>query len=222
MNLEELRHNLIVSCQALDDEPLHGSTIMARMALAAKEGGAKGIRANTIEDINAIKNVVDLPVIGIIKIAYSDSPIYITPTIKEVNELLTTSAEIIALDATDRHRPNDEQAKPMIDLIHDNGRLAMADISNFEEGIKAEKDGFDLVSTTLSGYTEYTPEINYPDFDLVENLSSHLKIPVIMEGHTTSPLDVRKAFDLGAFSAVVGGAITRPQQITRFFVDNIK
>ena len=58
---DKIKGGLIVSCQALETEPLYSSKIMARMAFAAKEGGAVGIRANTTEDIIAIKKEVDLP-----------------------------------------------------------------------------------------------------------------------------------------------------------------
>ena len=103
--LKEIRHRLVVSCQALPDEPLHSSFIMSRMALAAKQGGAAGIRAQGKDDILEIKRVVDLPVIGIVKRNYPDSEIYITPTRKEIEELLETGCNMIALDATGRKRP---------------------------------------------------------------------------------------------------------------------
>ena len=156
MDLAQLKGNLIVSCQALETEPLHSSFIMSKMALAAKEGGAKGIRANSVADINAIKEEVDLPVIGIIKRDYPDSPVYITATKQEVTELLTTEAEIIALDGTKQVRPHHEQLADLVELIHEGGRLAMADVSTLEEAITAEKLGFDIVSTTLAGYTPYS------------------------------------------------------------------
>ena len=151
--LNQIKGKLIVSCQALPDEPLHSSFIMGRMALAAKQGGASGIRAQSVEDIKEIMTVVDLPVIGIIKRNYDDSEIYITPTQKEVKELLETKCQMIAIDATNRKRPNDENMKDLLDLIHQGGRLAMADISTYEEAVNAEKLGFDVISTTLCGYT---------------------------------------------------------------------
>ncbi|MCI2169970.1 N-acetylmannosamine-6-phosphate 2-epimerase [Schleiferilactobacillus perolens] len=218
MDIEKLKHQLIVSCQALPDEPLHSAYIMSRMALAAKQGGAAGIRANGVEDIQAIQKTVDLPVIGIIKRDYEDSDIYITATIKEVKELLDrTTAEIIATDATRRVRPYREDVGELLNMIHGAGRLAMADISNLDEGIAASRLGFDIISTTMSGYTPYTPPIDQPDFDLVKELSKRVSTPVIMEGHTTEPGQVVQAFQLGAFAVVVGGAITRPQQITARF-----
>lgn len=223
MKLNELKNQLIVSCQALPNEPLHGPEIMQRVAIAAMQGGAGGIRANTVADINAIKAAVDLPVIGIIKQDYPDSPVYITPTMTEVQALVTqTTAEIIAIDATQRAKPQQTETQKMATYVHEHGRLAMADISTIEEGLMAAQLGFDLVSTTMSGYTDYTESIDHPDFELVRALTEGLSIPVIMEGHTTNPQQVKRAFRDGAFAVVVGGAITRPQQITRFYVDNMK
>ena len=220
--LKKIKGKLIVSCQALEDEPLHSSFIMGRMAKAAKEGGAIGIRAQGVSDINEIKKVTGLPVIGIIKRNYEDSEIYITPSIKEVEELLETECEMIALDATNRIRPNGESLKDLVDYIHKNNRLAMADISTFEEGVQAEKLGFDCISTTLSGYTSYSTQSKGADFDLLEKLVKTVNIPVICEGKINTPEDLKKAFELGAYSAVVGGAITRPQQITRRFTEVLK
>ena len=220
--LDGVKGNLIVSCQALADEPLHSSFIMGRMAIAAKEGGAVAIRAQGVSDINEIKEVTKLPIIGIIKRNYDDSEIYITPTMKEVDELLGTGCEMIALDATKRKRPNNENIKDLVDAIHEKGKLAMADVSTFEEGIEAEKIGFDCISTTLSGYTPYSTQSNSVDFELLEELVKTVKIPVICEGRINTPEELKKAFDLGAYSAVVGGAITRPQQITKRFTDILK
>lgn len=220
--LDGVKGNLIVSCQALADEPLHSSFIMGRMAIAAKEGGAVAIRAQGVSDINEIKEVTKLPIIGIIKRNYDDSEIYITPTMKEVDELLGTGCEMIALDATKRKRPNNENIKDLVDAIHEKGKLAMADVSTFEEGIEAEKIGFDCISTTLSGYTPYSKQSNSVDFELLEELAKTVKIPVICEGRINTPEELKKAFDLGAYSAVVGGAITRPQQITKRFTDILK
>ena len=218
MELEKLRGKVIVSCQALEHEPLHSSFIMGKMALAAKEGGAAGIRANSVADIGAIKQEVELPVIGIIKRDYPDSAVYITPTMQEVEELLTTSAEIIALDATKQERPNHEQLPDLLARIHQAGRLAMADISTLEEAIAADKMGFDLISTTLAGYTAYSRKTDTPDFELLQEIIQQVKTPVIMEGHTDRPEQVTQALELGSFAVVVGSIITRPQIITQKYV----
>lgn len=219
MVLDKLKGKLIVSCQALEDEPLHSSFIMGRMALAAKEGGASAIRAQSYDDIVEIKKNVDLPIIGIVKRNYSDSEVYITPTKKEVEELLNSKCEIIALDATDRKRPNDEKIEDLVKLIHDNGVLAMADCSTVEECIQAEKIGFDIISTTLFGYTDYSRNFDGPDFESIEKILEFTQTPLIAEGKINTPEDLRKVYECGVFSAVVGSAITRPQLITKKFVD---
>ena len=219
--LEQFKGKLIISCQALPDEPLHSPFIMGRMALAAKQAGAVGIRAQGVEDIKEVKKVTGLPVIGLIKRNYDDSEIYITATKKEVEELLESGCEIIALDATLRKRPNDEKLEDLVKLIKDNGKIALADISNDEEGIFAQKIGFDCVSTTLSGYTKYSTQGDGPDLELIKRLSKDLKIPVIGEGKINTPEELRQAFECGAYSCVVGGAITRPQLITKKFVKSI-
>lgn len=220
--LDKVKGRLIVSCQALENEPLHSSFIMSRMARAAQEGGAVGIRAQGVDDIIEIKKVTGLPVIGIIKRNYEDSDIYITPTKKEVDELLTTGCEMIALDATNRVRPNNEDLKEIINYIKENNVLVMADISNYDEAVKAQEYGVDCVSTTLSGYTLYTETLDGPDFVLMERLVKDLKIPVIAEGKVNTPQDLKKVFELGVHSSVVGSAITRPQLITEKFVKAIE
>ena len=216
--LQQIKGKLVVSCQALPHEPLHSSYIMSRMAVAAMQGGAAGIRAQSVSDINAIAEVCHLPIIGIVKRNYDDSEIYITPTMKEIEELLTTRAEIIAMDATCRKRPGGILTKELIDRVHEAGRLAMADCSTFEECLAAQEMGFDIVSTTMSGYTEYSAHLDGPDFELIRKCAAQLAVPVIAEGKIHYPEDLKKAFECGAFSAVVGGAITRPQEITARFV----
>ncbi|MBY2476565.1 N-acetylmannosamine-6-phosphate 2-epimerase [Clostridioides difficile] len=220
--LDKVKGKLIVSCQALENEPLHSPFIMGRMAKAAMEGGAVGIRAQGVDDIIEIKKVTGLPVIGIIKRNYEDSDIYITPTKKEVDELLTTGCEMIALDATNRVRPNNEDLKEIIKYIKENGVLVMADISNYDEAVKAQEYGVDCVSTTLSGYTPYTKVLEGPDFALMERLVKDLEIPLIAEGKVNTPQDLKKVFELGVYSSVVGSAITRPQLITEKFVKAIE
>lgn len=220
--LERVKGKLIVSCQALEDEPLHSSFIMGRMARAAKEGGAVAIRAQGVKDIIEIKEITGLPIIGIIKKCYSDSDIYITPTKEEVDKLLETKCEMIALDATKRTRPNGENLKDLIDYIKSKGILVMADISTYEEAIKAEELGADCISTTLSGYTDYSTQGDGPDLELISKLSKDLKIPVIGEGKINTPEDLKEAFRYGAYSCVVGSAITRPQLITKKFVNIIE
>ena len=220
--LEKIKDELVISCQALPGEPLHSSFIMGRMALAAEEAGAKGIRAQGVEDIIEIKKVVDLPVIGIIKRDYDDSEIYITATKKEVEELLETGCEMIALDATDRPRPHGEETIDLVRLIQSKGILTMADISTLDEAILAERMGFDCVSTTLAGYTDYSVLVDGPNYDLITDILENTEIPVIAEGKIHTPKQLRKVMDLGVYSAVVGGAITRPQEIAARFLKKMK
>ena len=219
--LEIIKGKLIVSCQALPDEPLHSSFIMGRMAKAAKEGGAVAIRAQGVEDIIEIKKVTELPVIGIIKREYSDSEIYITPTKKEVEELSKTKCEMIALDATNRVRPNNESLEEIIKFIHELGILVMADISTYEEAVNAQKLGSDSISTPLCGYTSYSENYDGPNLELIEKLTKELDIPIIAEGKINTPQDLKAVYEKGAFSAVVGSAITRPQLITKKFTESI-
>lgn len=220
--LEKIKGKLIVSCQALPGEPLHGSEIMGKMALAAMQAGAVAIRAQGIEDINEIKRITGLPVIGIIKRNYNDSDVFITATKYEVVELLETNCEMIALDATIRQRPKKEKIEELLELIHQAGRLAMADCSTLEEAIIAEKMGFDCVSSTLAGYTPYSKKINGPDIELLKSMVEMISIPVIAEGKIHYPCQLKEVFNVGVHSAVVGGAITRPFEIAQRFIKVIQ
>lgn len=219
--LDKIKGGLIVSCQALASEPLYDSYIMSKMALAAKLGGAVGIRANTVVDIKAIKEKVDLPLIGIIKQEYDDSDVYITPTMKEVDALVETGCEIIAIDATNRLRPNGETLEAFFTKARKKypNQLFMADTSCFDEGKKAEELGFNLIGTTMAGYTPYTKGTPLPDFNLMQRYVSELHTPVIAEGGIWVPEQLKKAIDIGVHSAVVGTAITRPRDITKHFAE---
>lgn len=220
--LQKLRHGLIVSCQALPGEPLHGAEIMARMAAAAEEGGAVGIRANGSADIRAIKSAVSLPVIGIIKRDYPGSEVYITPTLKEIDELLEAGADMIAFDATRQKRPEDSTLEQIVAFLHRSGTASMADISILEEALHAEALGVSCVSTTLSGYTPYSLQQEGPNFELLQSAVDCLSIPVIAEGRMNEPAQVQQALELGAYAVVVGSAITRPQLITGRFMAAIR
>lgn len=224
--LETIKKGLVASCQALPDEPLHSSFIMAKMALVAKMGGAVGIRANSKEDIIAIKQEIDLPVIGILKRDYPDSEVFITATKKELAELLESGCEMIALDATLRTRPNGETLEELVSYIRTNGREVqlMADISSVEDAKNAEQLGFDCVSTTLFGYTNETKgcKLYDSDFKFLKDILQTVSIPVIAEGNIITPEMAKQVLDLGAHSVVVGGAISRPQQITARFTDMIR
>ncbi|WP_148411747.1 N-acetylmannosamine-6-phosphate 2-epimerase [Murimonas intestini] len=222
--IEQIRGGLIVSCQALEEEPLYSSFIMSRMAYAAMLGGASGIRANTVEDITEIKKLVDLPVIGIIKKVYEDSDVYITPTIEEVDALVECGCEIIAADCTDRKRTQGKTVDEFFGEVRQKypGQLFMADCSTIEEGMHAAEIGFDFIGTTMSGYTPYTCGVQLPNFHMMETLARECRKPVIAEGGIWCPEDLKKALDTGALAAVVGTAITRPMDITKRYVEAIK
>ena len=220
--LDQIKGKLMISCQALPGEPLHSPMIMGRMAIAAKNAGAAGIRAQGVADIIEIKQVTGLPVIGIIKRNYPDSEVFITATKKEVQELLATDCEMIALDATIRPRPNGELLQDLLDQIHAANRLAMADCSTVEEAKIAEEMGFDCVSTTLAGYTSYSTQTSGPDVELVKQLVKDCQIPVIAEGKIHTPEQLKEIMNLGVYSAVVGGAITRPQEIAQRFIAKLE
>lgn len=213
-----------MSCQALSTEPLCDPYIMSMMAYAAKEGGAVGIRANTKVDIEAIKKKVDLPIIGIIKKDYEGSDVYITPTEKEVEELVRTGVDIIAVDATKRMRPGNITFEEFFKNIRSKypNQLFMADTSCFEEGKKALELGCDLLGTTMCGYTEYTKGHSLPALDLIERYSKELRARVVAEGGIWVPEQLEAAYKSGAYTAVVGTAITRPRDITRRFVNALK
>ena len=221
---EKIRGGLIVSCQALPEEPLYSSFIMSRMAYAAKLGGAVGIRANTPEDIIKIKETVDLPVIGLLKKVYGDSEVYITPTEREVDALMEAKPEIIAIDATNRQRPGKESLRDFFTKIRRKypEMLFMADCSCFEDGILAEELGFNLVGTTMCGYTKATAGTTLPNFSLMKQFAEKLNIPVIAEGGIWSPEQLKQAIDCGVHAAVVGTAITRPMEITKRYVQALK
>ena len=192
--IAQLRGGLIVSCQALAGEPLHGP-----------------------EDIRAIRAAVPLPLIGLYK--DGTAGVYITPTLEHARAVAIAGADIVALDGTQRPRPNGETLESIVSAIHaELGNLVLADVSTREEGVAAQAAGADLVSTTLSGYTPYSPQLDGPDLALVQALARELSVPVIAEGRIRTPAEARAALEAGAFAVVVGGAITRPQWITAQFV----
>lgn len=221
--IENLKGRLIVSCQALPHEPLHSSFIMGRMALAAKQGGAAGIRANTKEDIKEIQAQVDLPIIGIVKRDYEGSKVYITPTMKEIDELMEVKPEIIAMDATISTRPNQKSLKSFFEEVKAKypEQLFMADCSTVEEALYADELGFDFIGTTMVGYTEQSKgdRIEENDFEILREIISKVKHKVIAEGNINTPEKAKRVIELGAFSVVVGSIITRPQLITKNFAD---
>lgn len=223
---EKWKGGLIVSCQALPEEPLHSSYIMGKMAVAAREGGAVGIRANTKEDILEIRRNVDLPVIGIVKANYGGCEVYITPTMAEVDQLVEASAQVIAMDATGRPRPGGLTLDDFYHMVRGKhpGQLLMADCSTVEDAVHADQLGFDFIGTTLVGYTRQSSHlrIEAEDFRVMKDILAQVHHPVIAEGNINTPDKAKRVLELGAFCIVVGSAITRPQVITRTFVQAIR
>jgi len=217
--LERLRGRLIVSCQAYPGEPLRDPDAMRRMALAVIEGGAAGIRAQGIADLEAIRAATDLPLIGLWKDGASG--VFITPTVAHAVAVARTGADIVALDATGRPRPDGRPLAESIDAVHRAGRLVMADVATEEEGLRAAALGADVVGTTLSGYTADAPRRPGPDLELVERLSRSLDVPVVAEGRIHTPEQARAAMAAGAFAVVVGTAITHPTTITGWFAQAV-
>ncbi|MDQ3132724.1 MAG: N-acetylmannosamine-6-phosphate 2-epimerase [Acidobacteriota bacterium] len=218
--IESWRGGLIVSCQASDNSPLNKPEIIAAFAETAELGGAVGVRIDAPENIRAVSERVNVPILGIYKIVFDSSDVYITPTFAAAKQIVEAGANIIALDATRRTRPDGETLETIVARVRaELNKPVMADISSFDEGLyAAETLGVDVISTTLSGYTAETKHLIEPDFRLVERLAEKLSLPIVCEGRLRSTDDVRRAFDCGAFAVVVGGAITGIDSLVQRFV----
>ncbi|GIU15220.1 N-acetylmannosamine-6-phosphate 2-epimerase [Shewanella sp. MBTL60-007] len=217
--LSHLKHSLITSCQPVDKGPMDKVEHVVAMALAAVDGGAKGLRIEGIENVRAVAQTTSTPIVAIIKRDLDDSPIRITPFIKDIEALAQAGASIIAFDATNRHRPT-----PMLDLleaIHANDCIAMADCADYETGVLLAKHGCTFIGSTMSGYLDLHNTPNQPDYDLVKKWAEQ-GLNVIAEGRYNSPERAAKAIELGAFSVTVGSAITRVEHITQWFVERIE
>lgn len=225
MILEDLKGKIIVSSQAMPNEPFYEENCMMAMMQSVVNGGAAGLRVAGKRDvINA--TTFGIPVIGLTKPNKLPenwrSIVYITSGVKEVKELIEAGADIIAFDGTSRPRPDGSNVEQLIQLIHFAGRLAMADISTVEEGVNCAKLGADIISTTLAGYTDESGDAGEnPDFELLEKLVNTIEKPVFLEGRVWAPEEAKKAFELGAYSVVIGSAITRPHLITKRFTEGI-
>ena len=224
--LSKLNGEIIVSIQAMPDEPLYGEDCILALAKSVIElGGASVVRLAGKRDIKNIKN--EFPsaiVIGITKpekipLNYKEL-VYITPTIEDCKKVIEAGADIVALDGTMRVRPNGEKLEDLVKYIKSKNKLAMADIATFEEAKNACNLGFDIVSTTLSGYTKETEnKPNEPDFELVKQIKKELNVFTILEGKIWEKNDITQAFKSGADAVVVGSAITRPQLIYKRFLE---
>ena len=220
--LDAIHGKMIISCQAVEGEPLYveEKSIMYLMARAAKQAGTPAIRTSSIRDVVAIKEETGLPVIGLVKIQYPGYEAYITPTMKEVDDLVAAGSDVVALDCTLRKRGDGTTINEFIAQIKEKypDIILMADISNYEQGINAWKCGVDIVGTTMSGYTAYTSKKDEP----MERLAKDTDIPVIGEGKIHYPDQAVKALQTGAWAIVVGGAITRPLEIAQRFQNAIE
>jgi N-acylglucosamine-6-phosphate 2-epimerase len=219
MQIPKLDRGLVVSCQSFPGEPLYGSHYMAAMAKAAEIGGAVGIRANSPEQISEIRQEVQLPIIGLWKREFPGFDVYITPRVEDAQAVFEAGANVVAIDATHRPRPDGLTLEQTIRMLRDLEIPVMADISTYEEGIAAEAYGANLISTTLSGYTPYSPQQKDPDLRLLARLAGSVSVPVVAEGRISTPQQASQALELGATFVVVGGAITRPHLIVRGFTD---
>ncbi len=223
---EQMKGKVIVSCQAVPGEPLYveEKSIMYLMARAAKQAGTPVIRTSSIRDVTAIKEETGLPVIGLIKVQYDGFESYITPTMKEVDALVEAGSDVIALDCTNQKRGDGKSISEFITEVRRKypDEILMADISTYEEGVNAWKLGVDIVGTTMSGYTPYSPKLDGPDYELVKKLSSTVDIPVIGEGRVHSPEQAVEMLNAGAYAVVVGGAITRPLEIAQRFMKAVE
>lgn len=223
--LDAIHGKMIVSCQAIPGEPLYmeDDSVMYLMARAAKRAGTPAIRTSSIRDVAAIKKETGLPVIGLVKINYPGYDSYITPTMKEVDDLVAVGSDVVALDCTLRKRGDGTTINEFIAQIKEKypDIILMADISNYEEGVNAWKCGVDIVGTTMSGYTDYTSKKDEPDYELMRRLTADMDIPVIGEGKIHYPEQAVKALQTGVWAIVVGGAITRPMEIAQRFIKAI-
>lgn len=221
----QLKNKVIVSVQAAPDEPLYKEDCMIAMMQSVVNGGAAALRVAGARDTANAKKMFDVPVIGLTKPDKLpdnwQEVVYITPSVEDVNKLISAGADVIAFDGTSRERDK-STLEELISAVKSANKLAMADISTYEEGLNCEKLGVDILSTTLSGYTSYTlSDSEEPDFELLEKLVKNTNLPVFLEGRIWEPAQVKKAFELGAHSVVIGSAITRPQLITKRFTNYI-
>lgn len=214
----KIKYGLIASCQPVDDGPMDKPEIVAAMAKASEIGGAVGLRIEGVDNLKAVRPVVNLPIIGIVKRDLPDSPIRITPFLQDIEDLAQAGADIIAVDGTNRPRPVDVESA--VKKIHEMGCLAMADCSNLAEGLYCQSLGFDIVGSTMSGYTVgEVPE--EPDYQLVRDLKA-AGCFVMAEGRYNTPALAKTAIEIGADCVTVGSALTRLEHIVSWFADAVK
>jgi len=215
--INSFKSSLIASCQPLPQGPLDTPSFVLASAKASIIGGAKGLRIEGFKNLKIIKKNINLPVIGIKKRVSKQYPIIITPLLSDVEKLSELGAEIIAFDSTLRKRPY--SVKSLISKIHSYKKIAMADCSSIKDAINAIDNGADILSTTLSGYTNEKLPPKNPDFKLLDQLIKKFKVPIIAEGRFNTPIFYKKAINLGAHAVVVGTALNRIELITKSFLN---
>lgn len=221
--LEQIRGGIIVSCQAPEGNPLRSPEIMARMAMAAEQGGAVATRVEGPADIAAVQEATSIPCLGIFKVDYEGYDVRITPTLRDTEMIIETGVKMIALDATNRPRPHGEQLVDSVAAIHAAGALAFGDCATREDLEGAIAAGCDAIGTTLSGYTaESMTDSPEPDLDLVAWFVTHSPVPVYAEGRYWNPQHVAAALELGAHCVCVGTAITNPMKTTNYFINEAR
>ncbi|MBM9433509.1 N-acetylmannosamine-6-phosphate 2-epimerase [Flaviflexus equikiangi] len=218
--LDSLKGRLVVSVQAYPGEPMRDPRTMALIAAAAEQGGAAAIRCQGLADISAIKGKVDVPVIGLWKEGHEG--VYITPTLRHARACSLAGADIVALDATRRPRPDGLTYAETVAALHSEGVVVMADCGSIGDARMAAEAGSDILSTTLSGYTGEREKSDGPDLELLEQMVAEFDRPVLCEGRVHTPEQARAALDAGAWSVVVGTAITHPTTITSWFTRAIE
>jgi N-acylglucosamine-6-phosphate 2-epimerase len=220
---QQLQGRIVVSCQADAGDPLDDLDTLTRIATSVLRGGAGGLRAEGATRIAAFRSLTQLPIIGIVKTYDSNGDVYITPEFRSAKAISDAGADIIALDCTARRLAAPEPWTELIPRIHaELNRPVLADIASLEDALAAERAGADAVATTLYGYTTETAGIRSPSWPLLQSLVAHLTVPILQEGHITSPSDALQALALGATAVVVGSAITRPESITTRFVEGTR
>ena len=221
--IERLKGGIIVSCQAEGDDPFNADPeYMALFARAAEMGGAIGIRTQGIAKLEAIKRVTKLPVIGLLKSQFHDGTVRITGSFSEVEQLIKSNSDLVAIDGTFREREG-LSGPDFIKAVKERyGCLVLADIATYEEAKACEEAGVDCISTTLNGYTPDTIQYHDgPNYEVLRECVHGLSVPVFAEGRYNTPVEAGKAMELGAFAVISGTAITRPRVITRWFVEEI-
>lgn len=219
--IASLRGRLIVSCQAYPGEPMRHPETMAQVALAAERGGAAAIRCQGLADIAAIKGQVEVPVIGLWKEGHEG--VYITPTLRHARACVSAGADVVAIDATSRPRPDGLTFAQTVSALNADGVAVMADCGSLDDARQAADAGCAILSTTLAGYTGERPKTEGPDVELLARMVAEFpEFPVVCEGRIHTPEQARAVMEAGAWAAVVGTAITHPTTVTGWFKESVE